>query len=88
MENKVIKLSELKPISEGDRWGFYDGRMPLYLAYIQYPCYGINDTVMENRIYPAVIWYDVVNQSWRSQMSFYEEEEILGIIAIPKLEIE
>lgn len=83
----TLNLSDLLPISKGDRWGFYDGRMPLYLAYIKRTSYPTKD-VKEFRIYSVVIWYDVVQKSWRSEMSYYTEEEILGIMPVPKLEID
>lgn len=80
MDIHEIDIDNLKPISEADRWGYYNGAMPLYLAYCKFVGH---DTIIQ----PMVIYYDKQFKQWRSGVTLIKEENILGYIVVPKLNL-
>lgn len=78
MNTFEINLDNLKPISKADRWGYYNGSMPLYLAYIRF--YGRGEMYI-----PVVIHYDRQYDKWRSGTALFHDYEIAGYVEIPAL---
>lgn len=70
-----IDVGALRPMSEADRWGYYDGSMPSIMVF---DMKGRVHIVSYNKIHGA--WSDLVRP-----YNVFHDSELLGWMPVPKL---